>query len=341
MKNAREQRLIELLADTGGEHGDELALLRSDTDLKEAARDTEELLARARRVRAEADAENAPNPVRERLLVERILAATTREDLTWRGEWRLLRRFVVGRFAHSTALRWVAASLVVHLLALPFFGTEILEFVRPVRLGFEPAPVPFEELEEVETPALVEEAVVEGFEGPASASIENALRRARYVLSRTRPLAVPSADELETAPLEIRLLAERSHGLGGGYADWVRKSEGLEAVDTLQQVLWAEVLLDGYVLRTEQPAALAPLLGRLALGPLGQQENGSEPASSLVLLLEGALERACAYGLWEAPPGFDPETAPLPFRSDWGRALDETLENRPGVRAPWLDPWRH
>ena len=52
-------------------------------------------------------------------LAERILARTTREDLGWRGDWRLLRGFVGQRLRSSGVLRFAAASLLVHLLALP------------------------------------------------------------------------------------------------------------------------------------------------------------------------------------------------------------------------------
>ena len=55
-------------------------------------------------------------PERERALVERILAATTREDLSRRGDLRLLGACVRARLRESPALRLLCWSLAAHAL---------------------------------------------------------------------------------------------------------------------------------------------------------------------------------------------------------------------------------
>jgi len=58
-------------------------------------------------------------PERERALVERILAATTREDLSRRGDLRLLGAFVRARLRESRVLRLLCWSLAAHLVLVP------------------------------------------------------------------------------------------------------------------------------------------------------------------------------------------------------------------------------
>ncbi len=337
-QSGREERLVELLLGLGrndvGNAAEELAALRSDPRLEESARETEAIV-RATQHLADQDSTEL-TPLRESRLVGRILSRTTREDLSWRGDWNLWRRFLLERFHNSNALRVVAASLLVHLLALPFFGTQIFKSPeKPVVLKFEPA-----------DSASLEPPAQEPFEpltetGSSVASIDNALRRGRYLLSRTSPLQVPAREALEGAPLEIRLLGERSHGLGtngaeGEVSHWVKEAEELESADALQTALWAEVLLDGYCLRNEQPAGLAFVLSRLA--SFADQANGSSPA--LESLVDLALSRASSYGLWEGSEDFDPEQAAMPFQASWSAPLGEILELRTGVRWAWTAPWR-
>ena len=73
----------------------------------------EHLCARARRA-ALAPALDAE---RGRALVERILAATTREDLGRRGDLRLAAGFLRARLRESLWLRLAAASLAAHAVA--------------------------------------------------------------------------------------------------------------------------------------------------------------------------------------------------------------------------------
>jgi len=74
----------------------------------------ERLCAQARR------AARAPSldAERGRVLVERILAATTREDLGRRGDLRLAAGFLRARLRESLGLRLAAASLAAHVLIL-------------------------------------------------------------------------------------------------------------------------------------------------------------------------------------------------------------------------------
>jgi len=66
-----------------------------------------------------------PEPESLRELERRVLRRTTREDVSWRGDLRLVGGFLRTRLRSSVLLRVVAASLLVHLAALPvlaYFG---------------------------------------------------------------------------------------------------------------------------------------------------------------------------------------------------------------------------
>jgi hypothetical protein len=54
-----------------------------------------------------------------RRVAESVLSRTVREDLGWRGDLRLVRGFMANRMRSSLLLRFAAASLLVHLIALP------------------------------------------------------------------------------------------------------------------------------------------------------------------------------------------------------------------------------
>ncbi len=61
-------------------------------------------------------------PIDERrtaTLAEATIGMTTREDLSWRGDWRALGRLLHSRWKSSAALRIAAACLLLHLAALP------------------------------------------------------------------------------------------------------------------------------------------------------------------------------------------------------------------------------
>lgn len=90
-------------------------------------------------------------------LLERVLARTTREDLSWRGDLRLVRGFV-GRALHdSRSLRVAALVLGMHFLGLSVLAYQVLR--RPpqpqLHIDFEtPALPPFVEPEAEPSPEL-------------------------------------------------------------------------------------------------------------------------------------------------------------------------------------------
>ena len=52
-------------------------------------------------------------------LADRALAASTREDLSWHGDMRVVGRYVRDGLRSSALLRLAAASLLLHLAAIP------------------------------------------------------------------------------------------------------------------------------------------------------------------------------------------------------------------------------
>ena len=78
------------------------------------------------RDRCRAVASDAPEVADTAPLAARVLERTTREDLTWRGDLSLYARHLRGRLAESGWLRLAAASLVLHLVALPALAVYLL-----------------------------------------------------------------------------------------------------------------------------------------------------------------------------------------------------------------------
>jgi hypothetical protein len=84
-------------------------------------------------------------------LRERVLARTTREDVSLRGDLLLWRGFLAQRLRSSAVLRVVAASLLVHVAALPVLAYYTWRAPAPergVRVDFaRPSEPPFRESE--------------------------------------------------------------------------------------------------------------------------------------------------------------------------------------------------
>ena len=257
----------------------------------------------------------------ERRLQERVLLRTTREDLGWRGELRMLWGFLRDSLRDSPALRVVAASLIAHLLALPVLGYVILreEEPRRPRITFE-LPGEREALldlagdEELEVPAEDTRLSADSPE-----SVENARRRARWLLTAgPKPPGASLQPMNAGACLEIELLRVRTRGLEEGiWEDWLNDRERLANADLLQQMLWGEVLLDQALLTEERPPRLSDVLASLedallSVPPAGERPDPDDPSvalDALRVLALGTLARARSYGLWNATEGPAGETA--------------------------------
>ena len=71
-------------------------------------------------------------------LSRRILSQTTGEDLSWRGDLRLVGRYLRAGLRFSPVLRVAAASLLFHLAALPVLAYLVWSAgVEPLELSYE------------------------------------------------------------------------------------------------------------------------------------------------------------------------------------------------------------
>ena len=166
-------------------------------------------------------------------LEQRVLAETTREDVSWRGDLVLWRGFLAQRLRSSAVLRVVAASLLLHLVALPvlaYYTWRPPEPERGVQVEFEQAAeLPFRESEpeppsEVAAPE-VELADAEDGEAPRTAA---ELYRARLEATGLQATdARAQGDPLIVALRCEQLLDERA----AGRADGAQLAEQLAALD--------------------------------------------------------------------------------------------------------------
>ncbi len=280
-------------------------------------------LAWAASTRATAAELFAREPLRESAFVDRVLGATTRVDedpavVSTPPTWPV---FVRDRMRSSALLRVLAASLLVHLVAVPAVAWMALQRQRDpgFRLGFELAdpglaepaneravPVP-----PAEPPPLDPEAdsAVVGALDPVR--IENALRRARHRFAELGQTAgEPEAGGPDGPTTLAGWIAARAVYLEGGGFDPRFEGPDVEGLKPGVLAAAAELHLDLWVLKGERSPVLGILLNRLAL-----TERDARTASGR--LAAAALERARAYGLWVAPRAFDPETVPAPLGRVW------------------------
>ena len=251
--------------------------------------------------------------VSEGALVGRILSGTTREDLSWRGELRLMGGYVRERLRSSALLRIVAASLMLHLAAIPVVAfwvvrkapapAAIIEFEPGLQASSEPdfpleAPIPMSG---------------EPSQAPGAAAFDNAVRRARFVLSRAKGPVLSGAHVQDS--LERKLLIGRSAFLQDrSWQSWWNESNQWSSASGLARVLWIELLLDAHVLEDRKSSLLGLYLAELSAAPRGMDV-------SLDGLRLQVIQRAQAYGLWPAQAGFDPGAVPEPLNEPWFRGL--------------------
>ena len=259
-------------------------------------------------------------------LAERILAQTTREDLSVRHDWVLLTRFVTRRFRASRVLRVAAASLLLHLVAVPVLAYYALMAPDP-----EPFHLSVESLQELpfDDPAPEESGEVswdEAAELPDATQFSaldlntsNALNWARYSLRQ----GAPSGDLACGHPV-TEALRERARRIMGGMNEAPRQRSAEGDVGAVLQVLRVEMMLDRYVVHGRSDGLEAALAG-LA-------DSSSE--GSVRTLEELCLQRAQAYGLGTRLADQEALAASLapgaPLAREWVLALERAL---PGVLA--------
>jgi hypothetical protein len=236
-------------------------------------------------------------PVAE--LSRRVLARTTRENLGWREDLRLIGDFVRQRLRSSGWARVAAASLLLHFAALPVlawmvlvpagergFQTGILPPAEsPPRVReeprWEPEPVPF--APEKSPPPAAADSEREVLTGPTTEF--NALRWARWHLEHG---GAPRVEEPPTTRIGV-LLARRGA--------WIARGETREPTpalvdstrDSLEQVLEFELVLDAHVLNPRAPFEVGTVVDAWLAGP--------EVERNVSVMQLAALLRAEAYGL--------------------------------------------
>jgi hypothetical protein len=337
-----DDRLIELLLDRAPEARRELAALRADPGAAARLAALERLLAGA------AAAVEAPQDrAREHALAERVLALTTREDLSWRGDLRLVGGFLRERMRESRLARSLAALLVANLTIGPVVAVAWVLVHEPEpqrRLYFhvepsEPdlredaaaedaglAPLP-EDVPEIEGLARIDRL--------AAQHVENRLRRARYLLAPAHgrvpaPAAeAPGAD----APLALRLLDARARTLGGQpWPAWLDDAawEHGHGGDLTAAALYAELLLDRYARQGDRAPRFHPALAHLAARERSAEADGAPAA--VRRLAAAALARAASYGLFEEATATAEDPLGAAWRADLADALGE-LATAPAARG--------
>jgi hypothetical protein len=304
--------------------------------------------------------EAAWTDVREQELVARILERTTREDLTWRGELRLLRSFLRDRLARSRAWRLLAASVLAHFLAVPALAWFVWKETRPpriVHIEFETTPDsstvfadPEEEIIALEVPGILNDPLELEMGRARGDGVWNARRRDRYALSMdenrpSAPLAGLDEGLIGSASAEIGWLTARSQGLNEGrWEAGLDDTRRLDRVELAALVLHAEVLLDRLVQAGGRPgddASVQAVLGELSLRqpPHSLETKGENQRRQRLRAL--VLDRARSYGVWPATKGFDPlSVPPAPNPEVLRLVVEETgrplFQAHPVGRA-WLD----
>jgi len=227
------------------------------------------------------EASSAPEDTGD--LVARSLSVSTREDLSWRGDARDLSRFVRDRLRSSPMLRLAAASLLLHLAAVPVVALYILTEEPPVpefRVEVGERSAPFDDMREDEPDSGLD--ITE----PSEASellVDNSIRWARYHLELSQRR---SGELSEVTPAWLTERLQVLYGLkargGGGL--------GCPIPATALQL---ELRLDQHLVGprrasfTEEDLALVELVA----------SSFDPQAPATAWLIASSLARAESYGL--------------------------------------------
>ncbi|HUR27757.1 MAG TPA: hypothetical protein VM509_06200 [Planctomycetota bacterium] len=290
-------------------------------------------------------------------LARSVLGRTTREDLSWRGDWNVVRDFLRERWSSTLAVRLIAAGLLLHLLALPVLAFAYVWKTREahsfVVRGIEardpsapPAEGPVEPLFD-----LVREAEPEtpgpGSSGNASAAATERLAAARReLIASGAPHATLTEPRRVTAGAVARLLVARSQRLALESLDSSLASPAANA-PLLERALWAELLLDDWAISGRADPRLALALGRLLDAAPAAREASAGPigpvAQAQAQLAAHALQRAAAYGFPSLPDSASSAAqSTFALDAEWFRALERACGGRSepdaaGVVAVWLE----
>lgn len=326
------------------------ALRREVAACAECARRSAQLATFASRVRGALLATEDAEPERQRAFAERVLARTTREDLSRRGDLSLVARFAVERLRASVLLRAAAALLVIHLAALPVLAWIVLRAPRPSGQFTshieQPKPSAFANEAESEPERTLSAPLPEG--DPRTLEVDPPaldgepwqlqLRRAdRAAHAAAAPPPWTSTPPQDGLALFLWLRASRLRGQEVPEWLWSQQPDGAPS----RLALWAEILLDEWALGDARPLYLDTLLARLLALPEFQRSR----------LVGCALQRAAALGA--LPPARVAEHAQLesgaseiarraarePLERLWREALADHREPSSPEREAALTAW--
>ncbi|MFT5285063.1 MAG: hypothetical protein ACI8TQ_001224 [Planctomycetota bacterium] len=261
-------------------------------------------------------------------LSERILMATTRRKPSWIGDLRLIKDLVLSRCQQSLWVRLAAASLLLHLAALPVLAWFLIRepvpepmifFALPTAQEFEPQPVELIDVDALDPQILLDEEPVGMFAPDAT---QNARRRARFVLHTH---GAPVAKGLLSSSGVTRLLAARSKGINEQNWTSLPDLSSLKG-SQLEIALLAEAWLDRAILEGDSIESDEPL--RSILGDLHPNISGE---TAIDLLVRSAVGRALELGLAD-------EALRAAWRTDlWYESSDSEPSKRGG--RPLTDEW--
>jgi len=265
-------------------------------------------------------------PRDEARFVASVLGRTTREDLSWRGDLRLALDFLRARLRASPALRVVAASLALHLVAAPALAWWMLREPRAERaftLHIElPSELPLaEEPTDLEAPADELRAAAHAREAR-----ENERARVRHALGAAA-LQEPWLAEPTEASVAVTRFARHLAALRERRAPEVSvpaEGEGLFA-----RALALELALDRRWLLGVEDDGSRRLAWALA------QDLAQSPDARAAGFVASTLRRAWSEGVLED----EPAPAAWPFSSEWRAALARAAEAEPGAAREALLRW--